>query len=199
MTEQNKNKKQIGVFSGSFNPIHVAHLMLANYITEYSHIDEIWFVVTPHNPLKATEGLADEKHRLQMCKMAVASMEKLKISEIEFSMPKPSYTIDTLEKLETDFPEFDFTLLIGADNWSDLHRWKEYERLQKDFNILIYPRLGHDVYIDSRYKKNIRMCDAPILEVSSTFIRKSIREGKNMHAFLPSGIWEYMVEHRLYR
>lgn len=198
MIKQKNSRKQIAVFSGSFNPIHTAHLMLANYITEYTYIDEVWLVVTPHNPLKAPEHLADEEHRLEMCKMAISNLEKLKVSKVEFAMPKPSYTIDTLEKLEADYPDFDFTLLIGADNWNDLHRWKEYKRLQKEFSILIYPRLGHDVIIDPLFKENIQMCNAPILEVSSTFIRKSIQEGKEMRAFLPNGVWEYLMKHKVY-
>ncbi len=193
------NKKQVGVFSGSFNPIHQAHLMLASYITEFTNIDEVWFVVTPHNPLKEVSGLEDEKYRLQMCKLALENMSKLKVSEIEFSMPKPSYTIDTLEKLRKDYPDIDFTLIIGADNWNDFHRWKEYERLRQEFKILIYPRLGEDINIEPQYKENVQFCNAPILELSSTFIRKSIQERKDMRAFLPNGIWEYILENNLYK
>ena len=196
---KDKNKKQVGVFSGSFNPIHVAHLMLANYITEYTYIDEIWFVVTPHNPLKEVKGLEDENHRLHICKMATDKMSKLKVSEIEFSMPKPSYTIDTLEKLDGNHPDIDFTLIIGADNWNDFHRWKEYQRLRQEFKILIYPRLGQNINIEPQYKNNVQLCDAPILEVSSTFIRKSILEGKVMRTFLPNGVWEYILENNLYK
>lgn len=199
MIKERKNKKQVGVFSGSFNPIHIAHLMLANYITEFTYIDEVWFVVTPHNPLKEVAGLEDENHRLHMCKMAVENMSKLKVSEIEFSMPKPSYTIDTLEKLNLNHPDIDFTLIIGADNWNDFHRWKEHERLRQEFKILIYPRLGDDIKIEPQYRDNVQFCDAPILEVSSTFIRKSIQEGKDMQTFLPNGIWEYILQNNLYR
>ena len=199
MIKDRNNKKQVGVFSGSFNPIHVAHLMLASYVTEFTYIDEVWFVVTPHNPLKAVDALAEEKHRLQMCKMALENMPKLKFSDIEFSMPKPSYTIDTLEKLYENYPDIDFTLIIGADNWNDFHRWKEYERLRQEFKILIYPRLGDDINIEPQYRDNVQFCNAPILEVSSTFIRKSIQEGKDMQAFLPNGIWEYILENNLYK
>lgn len=198
MIKRNSYKRQVGVFSGSFNPIHVAHLMLANYITEFTYIDEVWFVVTPHNPLKPVIDLADEEHRLQMCQIALKNMDKLKISEIEFSMPKPSYTINTLEKLRKDYPDFEFTLIIGADNWNEFHLWREYERLQQEFKILIYPRLGQDVNIEPLYKENVQLCNAPILEVSSTFVRKSICEGKDMRAFLPNGIWEYILENDLY-
>lgn len=193
------NKKQIGIFSGSFNPIHIGHLILANYITEFTYIDEVWFVVTPHNPLKALSNLADEKHRLNMCRIAIEGIENLKISEIEFSMPKPSFTIDTLDKLKNDYSDLDFSLIIGADNWNELHLWKSFERLKGEFNILIYPRLNEEVTIDVSLGKNIQLCDAPIIQISSTFIRLSIQENKNIHTFLPNQVYEYICEHKLYK
>ena len=144
------NRKQIGIFSGSFNPIHIGHLMLANYITEFTYIDEVWFVVTPHNPLKLIDGLADEKSRLRMCHIALQGMEKLKVSEIEFSMPKPSFTVDTLDRLKMDYPELDFILIIGADNWKEFHLWREYKRIIAENKILIYPRLGEKLEIAAK-------------------------------------------------
>ena len=198
MIKRNSYKRQVGVFSGSFNPIHVAHLMLANYITEFTYIDEVWFVVTPLSPFKVAAELADEKHRLQMCQIALKNMDKLRVSEIELSMPKPSFTINTLDKLRKDYTDFDFSLIMGADNWNKLHLWIEYERIKKEFKILIYPRLNEDVNIEPLYKENVQLCNAPILEVSSTFVRKSIREGKDMRAFLPNGIWGYILENDLY-
>lgn len=197
---KNKEKiKQIGVFSGSFNPIHMGHVILANYITEFSYIDEVWFVVTPHNPLKEFSNLADEQHRLNMCNIAVEGMDKLKVSEIEFSMPKPSYTIDTLDRLKADYPDLEFNLIIGADNWNELHLWKSFVRLKNDFNILIYPRLSEEVKIDAQNKNNVQYCKAPIIEISSTFIRASIKESKNIKPFLPNGVYEYICEHKLYK
>lgn len=198
MSKQKDNKKQIGVFSGSFNPIHMGHLMLANYITEYTYIDEVWFVVTPHNPLKEASGLTNEESRLEMCQMALKGLDKLKVSEIEFSMPKPSFTIDTLDKLKKDYPHVDFSLIIGADNWSEFHLWKEYKRIREENKILIYPRLGEELTIDKQFRDNVQACNAPIIEVSSTFIRSGIQEGKNMKAFLPYGVYEYIVVHKLY-
>lgn len=192
------NKKQVGIFSGSFNPIHMGHLILANYITEFTYIDEVWFVVTPHNPLKALSNLADEKHRLNMCRIAIKNMKNLRISEIEFSMPKPSFTIDTLDKLKKDYNDLDFSLIIGADNWNELYLWKSYERLKSEFKMLVYPRLNEEVKIDVSIEKNIQLCDAPIVEISSTFIRSSIQENKNIHAFLPNQVYEYIREHKLY-
>ena len=192
-------KKQIGVFSGSFNPIHMGHLILANYITEFTNIDEVWFVVTPHNPLKEFSNLADEMHRLNMCRIAIKGMRKLKVSEIEFSMPKPSYTIDTLEKLKRDYPDLDFSLIIGADNWNELHLWKSYERLKNEFKLLVYPRLNEEVNIDVQYKNNVQLIKAPIIQISSTFIRTSIKENKDIRTFVPHHIYEYICEEKLYK
>ena len=192
-------KKQIGVFSGSFNPIHMGHLILANYITEFTNIDEVWFVVTPHNPLKEFSNLADEKHRLNMCRIAIKGMRKLRVSEIEFSMPKPCYTIDTLEKLKRDYPDLDFSLIIGADNWNELHLWKSHARLKNDFNLLIYPRLNEVVNVDVQYKNNVQLIKAPIIEISSTFIRSSIKENKDIRTFVPHHIYKYICEEKLYK
>lgn len=199
MKMQKINRRQIGIFSGSFNPIHIGHLILANYITEFTYIDEVWFVVTPHNPLKQISGLIDEKARLKMCKIGLQKMEKLKVSEIEFSMPRPSFTVDTLDKLKSDYPDLDFTLVIGADNWSKFPLWREYKRIREENKILIYPRLGQSVEIDMEFKDNIQLCNAPIIEISSTFIRSSIKEGKSISAFLPSGVYDYISTHKLYK
>jgi nicotinate-nucleotide adenylyltransferase len=193
------DKKQIGVFSGSFNPIHMGHLMLANYITEFTHIDEIWFVVTPHNPLKVVSNLAEEETRLKMCQLAVEDFPKLKVSEIEFSMPKPSFTVDTLDKLKNEYPELCFTLIIGADNWNEFHLWKEYKRIREENEILIYPRLGEELIIETPFSNNVKSVDAPILQISSTFIRTSIRKDKDIRAFLPNKVHEYIETHKLYR
>ena len=199
MSKKDIKRKQVGIFSGSFNPIHIGHVMLANYITEFSDIDEVWFVVTPHNPLKQVNGLANEKARLEMCEIAVEKMNKLKVSDIEFSMPKPSYTIDTLDRLKNDYPALDFTLIVGADNWSNFHLWREYKRIIEENNILIYPRLGEELTIDKQYSHNVKPCNAPILQISSTFVRSSIGEKKNIASFLPNGVYEYIMTHKLYQ
>lgn len=199
MSKKEYKRKQVGIFSGSFNPIHMAHIMLANYITEFSYIDEIWFVVTPHNPLKQVDGLADEHARLEMCKIAVQGMDKLKVSDIEFSMPTPSYTIDTLDRLKQNYPEYDFTLIIGGDNWNSFDLWRESKRIVKENKVLIYPRLGEEVFIDKSLQHNVQFCNAPVLQVSSTFVRSSIKEGKYIASFLPNGVYEYILTHKLYR
>lgn len=199
MSKKESKIKQIGIFSGSFNPIHMGHIMLANYITEFSYIDEVWFVVTPHNPLKETNDLADENARLEMCKIAVQGMQQLKISDIEFSMPKPSYTIDTLDRLKLNYCQLDFTLIIGGDNWRNFHLWRESQRIAKENKILIYPRLGEEIIIDKALQHNVKFCNAPVLQISSSFIRSSIQEGKNIASFLPNGVYEYIITHKLYQ
>lgn len=188
----------IGVFSGSFNPIHVGHLMLANYIVEYTEIDEVWFLVSPHNPLKLVDELLDEKNRFHMVELALKKYDKLKASDFEFSLPKPSYTINTLAALKNKYTEHEFSLIIGADNWTDFDSWKEYDKILENYKIKVYPRLGERITIPKKMKQMVEALDSPIVEVSSTFIREGIEEGKDMRAFLPEGVFEYIKEEKLY-
>ncbi len=190
-------KIRTGIFSGSFNPIHIGHLALANYLLEFEGLDEIWFVVTPQNPLKVKEPLVEDEKRLEMVKMAIEDCQHFKASDIEFSMPKPSFTVNTIEVLQGKYPEREFFLLIGADNWLIFHKWKDYEKLMRECNILIYPRRGHVVYIDPEYP-NIKSVNAPLIEVSSTFIRDSLKRGKNMRFFMSSKVYEYVKRKELY-
>lgn len=191
--------KQVGIFSGSFNPIHIGHLILANYMLEFTYLDEVWFVVSPHNPLKETKSLLSDDIRLEMTRLAVMDFDDMIVSDVEFDMPEPSYTIDTLTKLKTENPRLEFTLLIGGDNWTKFYRWKDHERLVKEFKILIYPRREEDVRIDSEHTENVQLVEAPIVEISSTFIRESIRAGKDVRAFLPNRVYDYIVSNKLYK
>lgn len=191
--------KQVGIFSGSFNPIHIGHLILANYMLEFTYLDEVWFVVSPHNPLKETKNLLSNDIRLEMVRLAVMDFDDMIVSDVEFDMPEPSYTIDTLTKLKTENPRLEFTLLIGGDNWTKFYRWKDHERLAKEFKILIYPRREEDVRIDSEHTENVQLVEAPIVEISSTFIRESIRAGKDVRAFLPNRVYDYIVSNKLYK
>lgn len=190
-------KIRTGVFSGSFNPIHIGHLALANYLLEFEGLDEIWFVVTPQNPLKEKESLLDDQLRLQMVEMAIKDCDRFKVCTIEFELPRPSYTIHTLEALEKKYPEREFFLLIGADNWLIFHKWAEHEKIKRNYQIFVYPRRGHVVYIDPEYP-NIQTANAPIIEISSTFIRDSLSRGKNIRYFLPNNVYEFIKRNNLY-
>ena len=189
----------IGVYSGSFDPIHVGHLIIASYVVEFADVDEVWFVVSPQNPFKQGLSLSDENARLEMVRLALTDFPKLKEDDVELSMPKPSYTIDTLDHLSKKYPQNKFSLIIGADNWACFDRWKEPERLIKNYDILIYPRLGFEIKIDGELKDKVKILDSPIIEISSTFIRENISKGKSLKAWLPKETEKYIVEQGLYR
>lgn len=192
-------KSQIGIFPGSFNPIHIGHLVLANYMREFTYLDEVWFVVSPQNPLKKAASLLDDDIRLQMTQLALADFDNLSVSDIEFSLPRPSYTFNTLEKLSETYPDKEFTLLIGSDNWTTFHKWKDNKLLLKKYKIIIYPRLEHTVTLSESTPKSVQLVDAPVIEISSTFIRESIKNGKNIRAFLPAKVYDFIEEKGLYR
>lgn len=193
-----KKKIRTGIFSGSFNPIHIGHLALANYLLEFEGLDEIWFVVTPQNPLKSKESLVLDETRAQMVEMAIQDCSHFKVSRIEFELPRPSYTVNTLKALEERHPDREFFFLIGADNWLIFHKWYQNEVIKNNYNILIYPRRGYLAYIDPEYP-NIKVVHAPLIEVSSTFIRDSLARGKNMRYFMSSKVYEYVKKHHLYQ
>ncbi|MCE5205695.1 MAG: nicotinate-nucleotide adenylyltransferase [Porphyromonadaceae bacterium] len=194
-------EKQIetGIFSGSFNPIHMGHLMLAGYISAFTYVKEVWFVVTPHNPLKLKESLLSDDIRLEMVRLALEDYDNLKVSDVEFHMPRPSYTIDTLNTLSQKYPDRRFSLIIGGDNWSLFNKWKDYEQILERYQILIYPRPGEKIRISKRLRKSVQLVNAPEVEISSTFIRHAIGEGKEMRAFLPPKVYDYIKNNRLYR
>ena len=176
--------KRTGIFSGSFNPVHIGHLALANWLCEYEDLDEIWFLVTPQNPHKKKEDLMDDRLRFELVEKAIGDYPKFKASDFEFHLPQPSYTVNTLQALQKAFPDHVFHFIMGADNWVNIHRWKDAETLLKNYPILIYPRLGYEIDIPRQYK-NIKSVNAPIMEISSSFIRESIKKGKDVRFFLP--------------
>ncbi|WP_304959965.1 nicotinate (nicotinamide) nucleotide adenylyltransferase, partial [uncultured Parabacteroides sp.] len=140
LKENTAGKRKTGIYSGSFNPVHIGHLALANWLCEFTELDEIWFLITPHNPLKEKEELIDDRLRYELVKKSIAGYPKFKVSDIEFSLPQPTYTIDTLRTLDRLYPEREFYFIMGADNWTSISRWKESETIIANYQILIYPR-----------------------------------------------------------
>lgn len=179
-----------GIYSGSFNPIHIGHLALANWLCEFAGLDEVWFVITPQNPLKHRDQLLDDSLRLEMARAAVSDYPKFKVSDIEFHLPKPSYTVNTLRKLSELYPDRDFHFIMGADNWQLFERWKDHEVLLQSYKLLIYPRKGFEIHIPDN-EPNVRIADAPLMEISSTFIREAYKAGKDVRFFLPEGVRPY--------
>ncbi len=181
--------KKIGIYSGSFNPIHIGHLALANWICEYADIDEVWFLVSPQNPFKRFQNLMEDRLRFQMVQAAINGFPKFKASDFEFQLPKPSYTINTLQALEKSYPGNEFHLIIGADNWIKFPMWKDAEKIIAKHPILIYPRKGFPVTIPENV--NAHLVEAPEIEISSTFIREALQEGKDIRFFLPENVREF--------
>ena len=193
-------KKKVGLFFGTFNPIHIGHLTIANHMVEYSDLDQVWFVVTPHSPFKKKNSLLDNNHRYQMVDRAVENYPKLKASDIEFNLTQPNYTINTLVHLEEKYPDLEFALIMGEDNLKGFHKWKNYEIILDGYTLYIYPRISEGT-VENKFSnhKKIQRIDAPIMELSSTFIRKAIKEGKNIRPMLPSGVWTYLDEMNFYK
>ena len=191
---------KIGLYFGSFNPIHVGHLVIANHLAEYSDLDQIWFVVTPHNPFKKKSSLLDNFQRLEMVYRATNDYTKLKPSDIEFNLPQPNYTINTLTYLQEKHPDYEFALIMGEDNLKSFHKWKNYELILENHHIYVYPRISKEK-VETQFDghKKIHVIDAPIMEISSTFIRKSIKAGKNVQPMLPQHVWDYLDEMNFYK
>ena len=193
--------KKIGLFFGSFNPIHIGHLILANYILENSDMDELWFVVSPQNPFKDKKSLLADHNRLDMVQLAVKNYPKMRASNVEFSLPKPSYTIDTLTYLKEKYPNYSFALIMGEDNLDSLPKWKNAEKLMSEYQIIVYPRTFEGEKKDSEYlqHENISMVNAPIIELSATEIRNMIKGGKNVRPMLPPEVFEYLDGSSFYK
>ncbi len=195
-----KTNKNIGLYFGTFNPIHIGHLAIANHMAEFSELDEIWLVVTPHNPFKKKSTLLDNHHRLEMVRLATEHYPKLKPSTVEFDLPQPNYTVNTLAVLEEKYPDYMFNLIMGEDNLKSLHKWKNYDVILERYGIFVYPRISEGV-IEHQFKDhpNITKVKAPIMEISSTFIRSSIADKKNIRPLLPEHVWSYADEMNFYR
>jgi nicotinate-nucleotide adenylyltransferase len=190
---------KIGLLFGSFNPIHTGHLLIANYMVEYTELDKIWFVVSPQNPFKVNDELLDENLRLKMIEMAIADDNRFEACNIEFGMPKPNYTYLTLTTLAEKYPEHQFTPIIGGDNLQSFHLWKNYESILENYQLFVYRRAGfHENPLLANHKK-ISLYEVPLLNISSTYIRETLQAGKSIRYLVPKVVKEIIDENNLYR
>ena len=199
----------IGLYFGTYNPVHVGHLIIANHMVDYTQLDQVWLVVSPQNPLKEKASLLADYHRLAIVRVAVENNNKLKASNIEFDLPKPSYTVDTLTYIQEKHPEHSFSIIMGEDNLRTFHKWKNYEEILNNHSIYVYPRalteqerLEQDTSenLDNQFKDHprITMCDAPVMKVSASFIRNAIKENKDVQYLLSEPVFEYVKEMHFY-
>lgn len=187
-----------GLFFGSFNPVHNGHMVIANYFAEFSDLNQVWFVVSPHNPLKPAGSLLNDFQRLQLVELAIGDYRKMKASKIEFGLPKPSYTINTLTHLQEKYPQHEFVLIMGSDNLHTFHKWKNYEQILEYYSIYIYPRPGFDGG-DFKSHPKVKFIEAPLMEISSTFIRNAIKSKKDVRFMMPEKVADYIDEMNFYR
>ncbi|MFE3848257.1 nicotinate (nicotinamide) nucleotide adenylyltransferase [Flavobacterium sp. LB3P45] len=191
---------KIGLYFGTFNPIHIGHLIIANHMAEHADLDQVWMVVTPHNPLKKKSTLLDDYHRLQMVHLATEDFPKIKPSDIEFKLSQPNYTVNTLVHLQEKYPNYEFSLIMGEDNLKSLHKWKNHEVILENYEIYVYPRISLEAENETfKNHPKIHMIDAPVVEIAATFIRDNIKKGKNVQPLLPNKVWEYIDHNNFYK
>ena len=190
-------EKIVGILGGSFNPVHNGHIMLARYLREHSHLNEVWLTLSPQNPLKDATTLISDVHRFSMLQCATNEIDGVGVCDIELSLPRPSYTINTLDELTKRYPHIKFQLVIGGDNWNIIHKWKDYQRIIEEYGVVVYPRPGYDIQPINH--KNVVMVDAPLADVSSTQIRSFISSRKEVSEFLPQSVLNYIEENKLYK
>lgn len=191
---------KIGLYFGTFNPIHIGHLIIANHLAEHSDLNQVWFMVTPQSPFKVKASMLDNHDRLEMVYRATKDYDKLRPNAIEFGLPQPNFTVDTLAYLEEKYPTHEFSLIMGEDNLKSFHKWKNYELILENHTIYVYPRLSEGV-VETQFDNHpkIHRVEAPIMELSSTFIRNAIKNGKNVKPMLPEHVWEYVDEMNFYK
>ena len=191
---------KVGLFFGTFNPIHIGHMIIANYIVEFSDLDEVWFVITPQSPFKQKASMLSDHHRLAIANIAVENYPKLKTSDIEFNLPQPNYTINTLAYIEEKFSNNQFCLIMGEDNLKGFHKWKNYETILQNYELYVYPRISEGTTEHQFFNHpKIQKVNAPIVQISSTFIRRSIQNKKDISTMLPSNVWKYIDEMNFYK
>ncbi len=197
MTEPAKTKKA-GLFFGSFNPIHTGHLIIAGYMLSFTDLDDVWFIISPHNPLKEKKSLLADNHRYAMVQVAIEDNPRFRASNIEFKLPQPSYTIDTLVRLEEKYPDHQFVLIAGTDIFPTFHKWKNYETLLENYKFYIYNRPGYDAGEYASHP-HVHIFDAPLMEISSSFIRQAIAEGRDIRYLVPEKVYQYINEMHFYK
>ncbi len=189
-------KETVGILGGSFNPIHMGHLMMAQYLTQWKYVDKVWLTLSPLNPLKEAAGLIPDMKRLAMITIATKGAVDIETCDIELSMPRPSYTIDTLDLLSKRYKNKRFKLVIGSDNWRIFNKWRDHERILDEYGVIVYPRQGYP--IDSVYVDGLEVVESPTVNISSTFVRDAIVRGRDMSYFVPQGVYKYIKDNRLY-
>ncbi len=186
----------IGLYFGSFNPIHIGHLIIANHVLQHSEIDKLWFVLSPHNPLKDSHSLLNEYDRLHLVELAIKDNPKFRASNVEFSLPKPSYTIDTLTYLREKFPLEKFSVVMGGDSFQNIGRWKNSDALLAQYPVIVYKRSGF--IVEAPDGAHVQLLDAPVLDISASFIRSEIKAKRSVQYLLPDAVWKYISENRYY-
>jgi len=189
---------KIGLFFGSFNPVHIGHMIIANYMATQTPLEQVWLVVSPQNPFKEKKSLARDYDRLHLVRMAIGDNPKLKASNIEFDLPKPSYTIDTLTYLKEQHPDHEFVLIMGGDNLGTFHKWKNYEIILRDYEVYVYQRPSYKLGDLATHPK-VQVFEAPLMQISASYIRKSIKEGNSVQYLVPKTVFEYLQGSNLYR
>lgn len=191
-------RETIGILGGTFNPVHIGHIVLASFLVQWKYADRVWLVLSPLNPLKQGCDILPDATRMEMLVNATRDIVGVEPCDIELSMPRPSYTINTLHKLAETYPDKDFKLIIGSDNWLIFDRWRDYDKILAEFCVLVYPRPGYEITEENMHKR-MRQVHAPIIEISSTMIRQGIADGRDMRAFVPNGVYECITRNNLYK
>ncbi len=190
---------KIGLYFGSFNPIHIGHLIIANYIAQNTQIEQVWLVVSPQNPLKITSTLLNEYQRLHLAQLAVEQNPYIKVSDIEFKLPRPSYTIDTVAYLKEKYPQHSYSIIMGSDSFQNIHKWKNADILRKENEFIVYPRDGFSIKQVNNDIEKVEIINAPLLNISATEIRKTIKQGKSIRYFVPDKVLEEIEKGGYYK